>query len=167
MKTADLGALERWKSIPGLVHGLVDGLSEEGLDRRRRKAALSPRELVHHVAEANVVAASIVTAALGSPGCVFDWSWMLPFGAWMERMRYDRKPIGPSLRMLEALNAYIVAQLEPLPDGLAREVRLRDEPDGQLRTVTVRALLLQEVEHAREHVEEAGPRRRPRRAARR
>ena len=87
---------------------------------------MSIRETVHHIVEANVVAASIVLAALGSPGCIYDWSWMLPFGEWLERLRYDRKPLAPSLRLLEALNAYVVAQVEPLPDGLQRTVQLRD-----------------------------------------
>lgn len=80
---------------------------------------------------------------------------MLPFGPWMERLAYDRKPIAPALRLLEALNAYIVAQVEPLADGLQRVVRLRDEPGAEPRSVTVAEVLLQEVEHVREHVKEA------------
>ncbi len=150
-------ALEAWKSIVLLVHGLVDGLDEEELDRRPSPTSMSVRETVHHVAEANVVAASIVIAALGSPGSVYDWSWMLPFGEWMERLRYDRKPLAPTMRLLDALNAYVVAQLEPLSDGLARQVHLRDQPGGELRTVSVAQVLQQEAAHAREHCEEARP----------
>ena len=116
---------------------------------------MTRRETVHHIAEANAVAASIVIAALGSPGCVFDWSWMLPFGPWMERMAYDRKPIEPALRLIEALNAYVAAQVEPLAGGLQRRIGLRDEPGAEPRPVTVAEVLLQEARHAREHVEEA------------
>ena len=139
----------------GLVQGLADGLSEEELDRGRGKSGMTIRETVHHVAEANVVAASIVIAALGSPGCVYDWSWMMPFGKWMERLRYDRKPIAPALRLIESLNAYVASQLEPLEDGLDRTVRLRDEPGAEPHEVKVAEVLLQEVDHARHHVEEA------------
>jgi hypothetical protein len=145
-------ALEAWKRIGPLGEGLVDGLSPEDLDRRGDPAPMSIREIVHHIAEANVVASGILTAALGSPGSAFDWSWMLPFGPWMERMAYDRKPIEPSLRLLAALNDWVAAQIEPLADGLAREVKLRVEPEGPVRSVTVAELLRQEVEHAREHV---------------
>jgi hypothetical protein len=147
-------ALEDWKTIVGLVRSIAEDLSDEELDRRREGAPLSVRETVHHIVEANVVAASIVIAALGSPGCAYDWSWMQPFGPWMERMRYDRKSIGPSLRLLEALNAYVVAQLEPLDDGLARQVRLRDAPGAELRTATVAEVLRQEAGHARGHADE-------------
>jgi hypothetical protein len=150
-------ALDAWRSLVPLVHGMVEGLSDADLDRRPDESSMSIRETVHHLVEANVVAGSIVIAALGSPGSVFDWSWMMPFGPWMERMGYDRKPLAPSLRLLDALNEYVVAQLDPLADGLDRTVRLRDQPGGELRTATVAEVLLQEAEHAREHVEEARP----------
>lgn len=146
--------LAAWQEIPSLVARLVDGLGDTDLDRRLSAQHMSIRETVHHIAEANVVAAAILTAALGSPGCVFDWSWMLPFGPWMERVRHDRKPLAPSLHLLDAINAYVVAQLAPLDDGLTRKVRLRDEPEGALREVTVADVLWQEIEHARGHVAE-------------
>lgn len=148
--------LDAWKSIVGLVHRAVDGRDEPALDLRVNAAAMSPREMVHHIVEANVVAASIVVAALGSPGCVYDWSWMLPFGEWPRRLGYASKPIGPALELLAALNAWVAAQVEPLADGLQRTVQLRDAPDARLRTVTVAEVLLQEVEHAREHLGELG-----------
>ena len=144
-------ALEAWRAIVPLIHGLADGVAEESLDRRLDPSSMTIRETVHHVAEANVVAACIVIAALGSPGCVYDWSWMMPFGPWMERLRYDRKPMAPSLLLLDAINGYVAAQLQPLDDGLERTVRLLDEPGAELRAVTVADVLRQEFEHAREH----------------
>ncbi len=75
-----------WKSIVALVRAHVDGRADAELDRRAAAPAMTLRETVHHVVEANVVAASIVIAALGSPGAVYDWSWMQPFGPWLERI---------------------------------------------------------------------------------
>jgi hypothetical protein len=147
-------ALAEWKSIVGLMRRLVAGAKGKDLDRRFGEEGMSIRELVHHVAEANAVAASFVIAALGNPGCAYDWSWMLPFGEWPRRMGYAKKPIGPSLRLIVALNAYVVALVEPLRDGLSRTVRLRHEPGGRLHTTTVAQALQQEAEHARHHVEE-------------
>jgi len=48
-----------------------------------------------------------------------------------------------------------VAQVEPLADGLDRIVRLRDEPGAEPHAVSVAEVLLQEADHARQHVEEA------------
>src|SRR5688572_30007435 len=130
-----------WRSIVELVRTRIAELDEAELDRRADAKSLTLREAVHHIAEANTVAASIVIAALGSPGCVYDWSWMLPFGEWMERLAYARKPIAPALRLLEALNAYVLAQVEPLADGLQRTVKLRDEPGAEPRTASVADVL--------------------------
>jgi hypothetical protein len=143
-------ALDAWKRIVVDVRRLA-----RAGDLDERIGASSLRETVHHVVEANVVAASIVIAALGSPGCTYDWSWMMPFGPWMKRMRYDRKPVGPTLRLLSALNAYVVAQIAPLPGALRRTVFLRDSPRGRLRRVTVADVLLQEADHAAEEVADA------------
>jgi len=144
-------ALDAWRSLPGLIQGAVAGLDDAHLDRRAGE--MSRRELVHHLVEAQVVAASIVVAALGSPGCTYDWSWMMPFGAWVERLGYATKPVGPALALLDALNQYVAAQIEPLADGLDRVVHLRDAPGADLRRVTVAEVLEQEVAHAREHIE--------------
>ncbi len=154
MSESSRAVLDEWRSIPGLVRGLVAGLSDEELDRRADADVMSRRELVHHVVEANVVAASIVVAGLGSSNAVYDWSWMMPFGPWMERMCYDRKPIGPALALLDAINAWVAAMVEPLEDGLERTLELRDRPAGELRRVTIADVLRQEVEHAREHAGE-------------
>ena len=88
MAVPERDALAAWTSIVPLVQGLVAGLSEAELDRRPDARTMTVRETVHHLAEAGVVAGSIVIAALGSPGSVYVWSWMLPFGRWMELMRY-------------------------------------------------------------------------------
>jgi hypothetical protein len=138
--------------VAGRGSARIAGRNDAELDHRPDAQSMTLRETVHHVAEANVVAASIVIAALGSPGCTYDWSWMLPFGPWMERLRYDRKPLAEAVRLLDALNEYVVAQLAPLSDGLRREVQLVDKPGKSPRRTTVGDVLLQEAAHAREHL---------------
>jgi hypothetical protein len=55
-------ALAAWRSIVPLVHGLVEGRREKELDRRDSPSPFSLRETVHHIADANVFAASGVEA---------------------------------------------------------------------------------------------------------
>jgi hypothetical protein len=148
-----MDAITAWKRIPGLARAALARAGDEQLDAPDFNGGMTLREVIHHVVEANVVAASIIVAATGSPGCTYDWSWMLPFGPWMDRMDYRRKPIEPALALLHALNAYVAAQLEPLADALEREVMLKDSPDAELRRATVADVLMQEVDHARGHFE--------------
>jgi len=62
------------------------------------------------------------------------------------------KPIGPALKLCEALNEYVVNLVSPLPDGAQRAVLLVDQPGAEPRRPTVGRVLLQEAEHAREHL---------------
>ncbi len=147
-----MGVLEAWKSIPHWIDDAFAHVDDASLDEPVDQEGLTRREVLHHLAEANVVAAGIVIAALGSPGCTYDWSWMMPFGAWLDRLDYRHKPIEPSRRLIEALNAYLAAQIGPLPDALERAIFLRDSPAAELRRVTVADVLRQEIDHAREHL---------------
>jgi hypothetical protein len=144
--------LEAWTAIPARIHATLERLGGDGLDRVTEREGLTVREQIHHIVEANVVAASIVIAALGSPGCTYDWSWMVPFGPWMDRLHYRAKPLEPALHLLDALNAYVAAQIAPLPDALSREVYLKDGEDVPLRRATVVEVLAQEVAHAEMHL---------------
>ena len=146
--------LSAWRSIPEVLSGAVRGLDDSQLDLRNPRNNLTVREQTHHLVEAHVVASSIVIAALGMPGSTYDWSWMMPFGPWMDRLPYRSMPLGPSLEALRALNAWLAAVVEGADQGLSREVRLRDSPEAEPRPVTVAELLRQEVDHTEEHVAE-------------
>ena len=80
--------------LPAFV--LMVGLSAMYHEAR----ALGPALAVFRGLQAIVVA--IVLAALGKPGCRFDWSWMIPDERWMRRLGYDRAPLEPAIELLEA-----------------------------------------------------------------
>ena len=151
MADDSLDPVVAWRSIVALVNARIAGAADAELDRRRDAKSFTWRETVHHVAEANVVAAGIVIAGLGNPGCTFDWSWMQPFGPWLDRMAYRDRPIAPVLRLLAALNDYVAALVEHLPDGTSRAVLLRDAPGAVPRRSTVGEVLLAAAAPAREH----------------
>ena len=145
-------ALAAWCAIPDTIAEVVRDLDDQALDRHNQKTGMSIRELAHHLVEAQIVAASIVIAGLGMPGSTYDWSWMLPFGPWMQRLPYRTMPLAASLEASRALSAWVATVAGGLDDALLREVQLRDAPDAALRRVTVADVLRQEVDHVREHV---------------
>jgi hypothetical protein len=59
-----------------MIEEAIAGLSATELDLSAGFDAMSPRETVHHLVEANIVASSIIIAALGASGSTFDWSWL-------------------------------------------------------------------------------------------
>ncbi len=153
-----------WLRVPRLVESATRGLRSGDLDRRGGAQKWSIRENVHHLVEANLVAATIVLAAMGSARSIYDWSWLLPDPAWMRRSGYRRLDPAPALRALKAVGRHVAALLAGTPGSLKRKVRLRDAPGARLRTVTVEQILGDEVEHAKHHLRDVRAIRKARRA---
>lgn len=145
-------ALKVWSSIPGRIRKAVSGLSARELSLRGGSEGWSIREYVHHLVEANLVATNIVLAALGKPGCRYDWSWVTPDARWMKRLGYDRAPIEAALELLEQLGSHVSRVVGGAPRGLEGHVRLLDVPGARPRRSTVEQVLTDEFEHAEHHL---------------
>src|SRR5688572_19136236 len=99
--------LTAWQRIPGDINDLIAGRSDEELADLPGSEGLSVKEVVHHLAEANIVAAGMIIAALGASGSTYDWSWLWPDPAWAKRLGYDKAPVGPALEALKGLIGHI------------------------------------------------------------
>jgi len=146
--------LRSWRRIPIQVKKTVKGLSHEELTLRKGKNMMSMHETVHHVAEANIVAASMIIAALGKDGATYDWTWLYPNLEWIKRMGYAKVPIKPVVKMLDCLNEHIANLVRVNPKVLRRKVTLFDTPGGETYTMTVEEIMKLEVDHAIEHLKE-------------
>jgi hypothetical protein len=141
-----------WNRIPIQISNALQGLKEADLDLRGGGEGWSIRETVHHLVEANLVAATMIIAALATNGGNFDWTWVNPSAAWMRRVGYDAAKIGPALKALRELCLHISALLSRKPDALERKVKLNDAPRAPRYVMTVESILRQEVEHVKEHL---------------
>lgn len=145
-------ALRAWLAIPRDIENALDGLLEDALDLRGGAENWSIRETVHHLVEANLIASNMMIAGLAKSGSTYDWSWVTPDASWMQRVGYNTAPVGPALATLRALCEHIAGLIRASPDGLRREVRLLDAPGAELYAKTVQDILVQEIEHAEEHL---------------
>jgi hypothetical protein len=150
--TTQAKALAAWASIPRDIRRAIAGLSRRDLKARGGSEGWSIQEYAHHLVEANLVASNIILAALGRPGCTYDWSWVIPDRQWMKRLRYDKAPLEPAIKLLEALCAHVAGIAGGAPGSPKRSVRLLDSPGARLRRRTVRQVLDDECEHARHHL---------------
>jgi hypothetical protein len=140
-----------WVSIPRRIRRAVSGLSARELSLRGGSEGWTIREYAHHLVEANLVASTIIVAALGSPGCRYDWSWLYPDKQWMKRLRYDTAPLKPAIDLLDALCVHVAGVARNARGALSRDVRLAGS-GGRARRRTVRQILSEECEHARHHL---------------
>jgi hypothetical protein len=168
-RASDARILREWLALPARLGAAVSGLRATQLDARRSPQSLSPRETVHHLVEANVIASSILLAALATDGGPYDWTWVWPNGAWMKRMGYDRAPVGTAIPLLRAIGRHFEVLIEANPGAMRRKVTLFDTPEGKRYRKTVAQVLATEVAHAEEHLGDlparSRVRRRPVRAA--
>ena len=146
--------LRAWRQIPMHVEETIDGMSKQRLVRRARPDSMTAAEIVHHITEANIVAASMIIAAIGKDGTTYDWSWLYPDSAWMKRMGYAKAPINPAIQLLSALNEHIGNLVKANPKVLKRKVTLFDTPGGETYTMAVEEIMRQEVSHTDEHLSE-------------
>ena len=145
-------ALAAWASIPRDIRSAIAGLSSRDRKSRGGSEGWSIQEYAHHLVEANLVASNIILAALGRPGCTYDWSWVIPDRRWMKRLGYDKVPLEPAIKLLESLCGHVVGIARGAPGSMNRSVRLLDSPGARLRRRTVRQVLDDECKHARHHL---------------
>ncbi len=141
-----------WARIPGRIRRAIAGLKGGGLKVRGGSEGWSVAEHVHHLVEANLIASHVVLAALGKPGCTYDWSWVTPDRGWMARLSYDRAPVEPALRLLTALTRHVASLVTLAPGAVEKHVELLDAPGKPTRPSTVAQILRAEVEHATHHL---------------
>jgi hypothetical protein len=147
-------AVDAWLRVPGVIEAAIADLTEKQMDRSVKKGGMTPRETVHHLVEANIIAASMMIAALGASGAVYDWSWLWPNNAWIKRMKYGRLPVEPALAALRALSRQVSNIILARPDALRCEVKVFDSPGAEPYSLTVEDILRQESDHAEEHLAE-------------
>ena len=152
MNNAGVEALREWAKIPADLRKAIRGLSEMDLDRRGGSEGWSIREYVHHLVEANLIASTMVIAALANNGGEFDWTWVNPSEAWMKRVGYDKVDVGPALRVLATMCHYIAGIIAAQPGTLERYVKLNDSPGAKRYNATVEKILKDEREHANHHL---------------
>jgi hypothetical protein len=122
--------VKEWSSIPKRIRKSVGDLRDADLLIRGGSEGWSIAEYVHHLVEANLIASHVVLAALGKPGCTYDWSWVTPNKDWMTRLGYDRAPIEPAVKLLESLNRHISSLVKLNPRSVRQPIAILDTPGG-------------------------------------
>ncbi len=112
--TPDRAALvERYRQGTACVLAALDGVTDEELDARPADGGWSAREVVHHLADSETMAATRLRRLLAEDSPVIH---AYPEEVFAARLRYDR-PLGTSLAVLEAVRAASLELLELLDDA--------------------------------------------------
>lgn len=147
-------ALAAYEQIPEKIASAITRIPADKRDTRIEKSEMSLRETVHHLVEANIVAASMMIAALGAKKATYDWSWLWPGRDWCDRMRYDAVPLDASVATLNGLVQHIANILRVRDDAEAQKVSVHDMPGATPYFMTVAQIIDHEAKHVDEHLDE-------------
>jgi len=145
-------ALIAYQQIPAKIASALATIPADRLEVRIAKSEMSLRETVHHLVEANIVAASMIIAALGSEKATYDWSWLWPGRDWCDRMRYDAVPLDASVETLNGLIQHVTNMLRVRDDAASRKVSVHDLPGETPYFRTISEIIDQEGNHVDEHL---------------
>jgi len=146
--------LAAYEQIPEKISAALCSVLDDKLEIRCAKSQMSLRETVHHIVEANIVAASMMIAALGSDRATLHWAWLWPGRDWGDRMHYDPVPPEAALTTLDGLIQHIVNMIRVRDDAGERKVSVHDLPGDTPYFRTIAEILVQEAKHVDEHLDE-------------
>lgn len=132
----------------------LNGLTESQLDLSRAEGKWTIREIVHHIADVEDIWETAVKAALGNPGCTFDFGWYVPDNKCAPFLEYNRRPIREAVKLFKALRHYLADMLKQLPDPWERKLTLTRSNDDVEKTLTVTEILNWQILHLDIHIKQ-------------
>jgi hypothetical protein len=100
----------------------LDGLADSALDQRAPDGGWSIRQIVHHLADAELTVLAAIRVALASPGVEYV-SHPYDQEEWAVALHYEARDTGPSLRLIESIRDEVTQLLDVVPNAWNRAVR--------------------------------------------
>lgn len=150
----------RYTQGPDDLEAALTGLTEGTIDIAAAAGEWTIREIVNHIAEVEVRATFWMTIAIGNSGADVDFDWFPGTNrVWGAVLRFDQRPIAPSLALIRQIRTYLVTLLDAIEDAGARYIiSSYAHPDEGWEPVqfTVDEMVRGYTAHIHEHVAEIG-----------
>lgn len=146
--------MTRFRKGPALLAQALAGLKEAELDSPPSQGGWTIRQIVHHLVDGDDLWKPGIKAALGAEGGEYSlgWYWAHPQEVWADRWGYEHRSLDESLALFKAGRDHVVQLLEAVPEGWHKSIGVR-QPDGDLETITVGAIVKMQADHVEHHVE--------------
>jgi len=146
--------IARYASGIQAVEDTLVGLTEADLDLARAKEKWTIRQIVHHIADAEVLWEVAIKSALGNCGCLFDASWYIIDNKWAEPLNYGTRPVDGAFELYRAIRHQILELLEHVPGAWEKHVLFHWANPDQAHKYTVGDMVTWQSRHAMIHVEQ-------------
>ena len=106
--------LNTYAEGPATLEAVVKGLAEADLDLSRGAGTWTIRQIVHHLADSEVLWATCLKIAIGAPDASFKLDWYPGNDRWAQALGYDRRAIEPAMALVRENRSYIASLAEQL-----------------------------------------------------
>jgi hypothetical protein len=146
--------LQQYADLPLQLKKALHGLSVTDYSLAREKGKWTIREIVHHLVDADYLVHTLILAALGNSGCVYDQTWYKCDNSWVQILKYQQRSIDLATSLFKANHQSLVELLKILPECLEQYIILRWEKDPQGTKTTVEQLIRSRIHHTRHHIDQ-------------
>jgi hypothetical protein len=136
------------------VDDALVGLTEADLDLARAEEKWTIRQIVHHIADAELLWEVAIKSALGNCGCLFDASWYIIDNKWAEPLLYATRPIDSAVELYRAIRHQILELLEWVPGAWEKYILFHWANPDQTNKWTVGDIVSWQSRHVMIHVEQ-------------
>jgi hypothetical protein len=144
----------RYASGIQAVDDAVIGLTENDLDLARAEEKWTIRQIVHHIADAELLWEVAIKSALGNCGCLFDASWYIIDNKWAEPLHYTTRPINGAIELFKAIRHQMLELLEYVPGAWSMYVLFHRANPDEANKWTVGDIVTWQSRHVMIHVEQ-------------
>lgn len=102
-------------------------ISHQDLDRKRARGKWTIRQIIHHIADAEILWSSVIKSALGNPGCTFDFSWYILDNKWADPLMYDQREVEAAIELFRFHRKQTLELLSLFPDPWAYRIVIRHD----------------------------------------
>lgn len=147
-----MDAVSRFLSSSAELVSAVADLPEAVLDCSSAPGAWSIRQIVHHVADDGDVWSMMLKKTIATPGLEVRFEGFPGNEPWANALAFDRRPIGPSLTLIQAHHAHMAQIAECFADGGESYYVKTYGPDGKEYRFTLCGILEMLTGHLYEHL---------------
>lgn len=147
-----MDAISRFISSSTELISAVADLPDALLDCTSGPGEWSIRQVVHHVADDGDVWSAMLKKCIATPGLEIRFEGYPGNEVWVKALAFDRRPIGPSLALLQAHHAHMAEIAEYFADGGDSYYLKTHGPDGSEYRFTLSGILDMLTDHLREHL---------------
>jgi hypothetical protein len=147
--------LARFEAAPFELEALLGDLPASRLQTEAHPGGWTLAQVIHHIADGDDLWKACILAGLGEAAPVFslEWYWSLPQDQWSRAWLYASRPVADSLAVFRANRSITAAILAGTAHWWELQVTIRSR-GGALETTTLLDVVVDQADHARQHIEE-------------